>query len=113
VPVGRVLTSPWCRVRDTAELAFGGGDVVADRIWEVGFLPVGSDLRNRYRDRLRGLLADVPGGGNTVLVGHGPQLIDAAGVALAEGEAALFQPGGGGFTLVRRVLSNQWLQLGP
>ena len=29
VPVARVLTSPWCRCRDTARIAFGGADVDA------------------------------------------------------------------------------------
>ncbi len=110
IPVGRVLTSPWCRVRDTAQLAFGRGEAVVDRLWDSGYLP--ADERARYRDRLRALLSSPPeGGSNTVLVGHMPQLYDVTGVALEEGESLLVWPQGDGFRALNRVPADGWDQL--
>lgn len=113
-PVGQVLASPWCRTRETAELAFGGADVARDKLFDTGYLPAGSGERNGFRDALRGLLSDAPGAGsNTFIIGHMPQLSDAAGVQLGEGEAAIFEPGGDGkFRLVKRVHPEGWESLG-
>jgi phosphohistidine phosphatase SixA len=110
IPIGRVLTSAWCRTRETADLAFGGGEVAADRLWDTGYLP--TDERKHYRDVLKGMLGQSPGGGtNTVLVGHMPQLADAAGVSLSEGEAAIVRPQGGSFKVVARVGVDAWDRL--
>jgi phosphohistidine phosphatase SixA len=109
IPVGRVLTSAWCRTRETADLAFGKGQVARDKVWDTGYLDDGSSRRKGYRDALRGLLGEVPGGGNTVIVGHMPQLYDATGIQLEESEAALFRPKGGGYdVLVQRVAPGGW-----
>ncbi len=114
IPVGRVLASPWCRTRDTAELAFGGADVAADKLFDTGYLTAGSDERTRFRDALRELLSEAPGGGtNTFIIGHMPQLSDAAGTQLGEGEAAIFEPGGDRkFRLIKRVGAEGWDNLG-
>ncbi len=113
IPVGRVLSSAWCRTRETAELAFGGANVARDKIWDTGYLDSDSSERKHYRDALRKLLSESPGGGsNTVIVGHMPQLLDAAGVALEEGEAAVVRPEGGGFMVLERVRADGWDRLG-
>lgn len=113
IPVGRVLASPWCRTRETAELAFGGAEVAADQLFDTGYLASGSDERRHFREALRALLAETPGGGtNTVIVGHMPQLADAAGLQLNEGEAAIFEPRGDRHRLVRRVPPEGWENLG-
>jgi phosphohistidine phosphatase SixA len=108
IPVGQVLTSPWCRTRETADLAFGGGSVARDKLFDTGYLDDG-DERERYERELRGLLSDAPGGGNRVIVGHMPQLSDATGIQLEEAEAAIFLPKGGGFdTLAKHVGPGDW-----
>ncbi len=110
IPVGRVLTSPWCRVRDTAQLAFGRGQVATDQLWDSGYLA--GEERNRYRDRLRGLLSSPPDGGtNTVLVGHMPQFYDVTGIALNEGEAVVVWPRGDDFRLLNRIPPAGWDEL--
>jgi len=86
--------------------------VAKDRLFDSGYLESGSDRRRHYEDALRRLLSDSPGGTNTVLVGHMPQLNDVAGVVLQEGEAAVIRPEGGGFKVVRRVWPDGWDGLG-
>lgn len=104
IPVGSVLASPYCRTRETAQLAFGRFEVSEE---------IRGGSGPARAEALRKLLAVVPpAGANTVLVAHQFNLRDAAEVNLAEGEAAIFQPlGPGGFRLVARVLAEDWAKL--
>ncbi|MFN2114101.1 MAG: hypothetical protein ACK2T6_00170 [Anaerolineae bacterium] len=100
IPVGQVLTSRWCRTRETADLAFGKGSVSAGKLFDTGYLDDNSEDRKRYRDELRSLMSDRPGRSNRVIVGHMPQLYDVTGIQLEEAEAAIFRPDGSGFALL-------------
>jgi broad specificity phosphatase PhoE len=104
IPVGAVLSSGYCRTRDTAELAFGRAEIVRD----ISGLP--DDQRERRTQALRRLLGTQPSSEtNTVIVSHGFNITAAANISIAEGEAAIFAPGGGeSFTLVARVLAADW-----
>ena len=91
VPIGRVLSSQWCRCLETARLAFGrvepwpalnAGPRDADRV----------DARVRA---LRALLATAPSGGNLALVTHGFNIRDATGEMPVEGGLIVFTPLGG------------------
>jgi hypothetical protein len=84
VPVGDVYALPLCRTRETAQLAFGRVRLES-QLYDPGF--VGR------------MLAQSPAQGtNTVLVDTEDQVRRLAGVTLAPGEAAVFQPDGkGGF----------------
>ncbi len=67
IPIGRVLSSPWCRCVATAQLAFG----VAEP-----WTPLGNLFDNRAGEAeqlraLRELAGRTPTGGNVVLVTHG------------------------------------------
>jgi broad specificity phosphatase PhoE len=67
VPVGRVLSSPWCRCLDTGRLAFGR----AERLAELESLgEEGTVERERREAALRKLLGAKPAKGNTVLITH-------------------------------------------
>ena len=113
IPVGRVLASPPCRTRDTARLAFG--HLRPSRsLLSAEFFPGDAGAEERQPRLLRRLLARPPGGStNTVLVTHGFAIDHAAGLSVAEGEAAVFIPGRGprGFKLVARVEPNRWARL--
>lgn len=111
IPVGEVLSSEFCRTRETATLAFGRVVPTSDLSSIVG-LTVGE--YDRRMNALRAMLATPPEPGlNTVLVAHQFNLRDAMGVSLGtEGEAAIYQPETDGSTrLVLRVLPNQWAEL--
>ncbi len=95
IPIGDVLSSEYCRTRETAELAFGRVTLTPDLTSRASTTdPV---ARAERIEALRRLLATPPAPGtNTVLVGHMFNLADATGVAIAEGEAAIFLPLGDG-----------------
>ena len=92
IPVGDVLTSDFCRNRDTAELAFGR----YERVEDLFNLPATRDpgRRDRLVTALRGMLATAPAdaAANTVIVGHNLNLRAAANVFIDEGGIAVFKP---------------------
>ena len=95
IPVGDVLSSEYCRTRETAELAFGRVTPTRDLTSRASTATPAE--RAERIEALRRLLATPPAPGlNTVLVGHLFNLQDATGVSIAEGEAAIFLPLGDG-----------------
>ena len=107
IPVGQVLSSPYCRTMETARLAFARADA-SDAIGEQR--PQNETTAKVAEAGLRPLLAKVPAAGtNTILVSHGFNLRSISGFGPAEGEVAVYQPDGkGGFNLVARVLVANW-----
>jgi broad specificity phosphatase PhoE len=93
VPVGEVRTSPLCRTRETALLAFGRAREDDDLI-SPGVIGTEAD-DTRRAERLRELAATAPREGNTVLVTHTGTIGGAFGVSLLEGEALVFEPQAG------------------
>jgi broad specificity phosphatase PhoE len=100
VPVGRVLSSQWCRCLETARLAFGRAEP-----WPM--LNAGPRDAERVAARVRELrarLATAPSGGNLVLVTHGFNIRDATGDLPVEGGLVVFTPlGGDRFTVAGRL----------
>lgn len=96
IPVGSVLTSDFCRNRDTAELAFGR----YERVPDLFNLPAARDpaRRDQLVASLRERLATPPDdpAHNTVMVGHNLNLRAAADVFIDEGGIAVFRPLGNG-----------------
>lgn len=111
VPIGQVLASPYCRTRETAQLAFGRYEATRDLL----ALPSARDEADRQAlvDAFARLLATTPpAGANTVLVGHDFSIQAVANLTIAEGEAAIFEPRGAeGFRLVGRVPHYKWAEL--
>ena len=110
IPLAKVLGSPYCRTMDSARLAFGRVDV-EDRLNYVG--PMVGKPRLAQVEALRRLLAsNPPQGRNTVLVAHRGNLLEATGLDLEEGEAAIYIPDGvKGPRLVGRLTRAGWESL--
>ena len=108
IPVDRVLASPFCRTRETAELIFGRATVDP----RVRGGPAQTDDAGRYAE-LRALLsAPVDAGANLAIVSHGNPFHAVAGPYLAEGEMAVMEPRGAqGFRIVARVRLDGWAPL--
>lgn len=106
IPIGRVLASPYCRTRETAELAFGRVEITRDLLGRG----LSEEQSRISASLLRPLLGAAPEAGtNTVLVSHGFNLRATDGIVIAEGEAAIYRPGEGGtFTRIGRLTSDQW-----
>ena len=91
VPIGRVLSSQWCRCLETARLAFGRAEP-----WPaLNGAPRDTERVAARARELRALLATPPSGGNLVLVTHGFNIRDATGEMPVEGGLIVFTPHGG------------------
>lgn len=114
-PIGKVYTSRFHRAYETAVLAgfkqiekppdltYGGGASMAP------------DENARRNAAVRALLSTAPQPGtNTVLVTHAPNIVGALGKEwenVQEGEASIFRPGNGSYTLLARVPIDEWPRL--
>jgi phosphohistidine phosphatase SixA len=108
IPVGDVLSSPFCRCLDTGRLAFGRATIEPTL---ENLETVKSDAERQARiEGLRRLLSIRPNGpANSVLVAHGNILTATARVSVVEGGAAIFRPEGEGrSTLVATVTPREW-----
>lgn len=115
IPVGAVLSSPWCRARETANLSFGRAELVD----ELGFsLAESRDETRRRSKALRKLLATTPPEGtNTLLVSHTSNLKEAAGFwPKPEGVLVVFRPEPGaepGYRYIGMIQPRSWLEGEP
>ncbi|MBC8007698.1 MAG: histidine phosphatase family protein [Prolixibacteraceae bacterium] len=110
IPVGDVLSSEFCRCKETAELAFGRYKVES-LLTGVSRASEAAPRRERAIAGLKVMLAAAPqAAANTVLISHGYNLWDTEGFHLGtQGEAAIFRPDGkGGYALVARLTPDQW-----
>jgi phosphohistidine phosphatase SixA len=105
IAVGKVLSSQWCRARETAELAFPGQPVE-----EPAF---NSFFGNRAEEpattaRARQILAEWQGPGVLVVVTHQVNISALTGVAPASGEGIIVRDGQGGPVVLGRLPSSQY-----
>ena len=114
IPIGRVYTSQFNRAYETAVIAgFKNIEKTADLT--EGGLVVSPNENNRRAEALRKMLAVAPNPGtNTILITHKPNIIDALGkdwFEVKEGEASIFRPENGRYTLVARVQMADWSRI--
>jgi phosphohistidine phosphatase SixA len=94
LPVGEVLSSAFCRCRDTARLALGRYQVWAPLTYHATQTP---EQHTANVAAIRSRIGERPAGGSDLwLVSHQNGLRDAAGISLSEGEVAILQPLGNG-----------------
>ena len=114
IPVGQIQSSEFNRAVETGTL-MGLGEVTSTVDLAEGGLVVTPIENNRRAQALRKLAATVPPAGtNIVVVTHKPNILDAFGkdwFDVREGEASVFQPGGGGYKLIVRVQADEWSKL--
>jgi len=100
IPIGRVLSSQWCRCLETARLAFGTVEP-----WP----PLNSFFKDRSREAeqtqaVRQLVGERPAEGNLVLVTHQVNISALTGLFPAQGELIVLAPQGHGtFRVVGRL----------
>ena len=99
VPVGEVLSSPWCRCVETAKLAFG----------QVKTWTALSNLHARHRNAekqvraMRPRIAGYQGKDNLVLVSHGSTALALTAEHPAMGEMLVLKPQPPGFRVAGRL----------
>jgi broad specificity phosphatase PhoE len=114
IPIGTVWASPFCRTRETAQLAFGHAELTRELLWPGS--GAAESVKAQHRAAVRTRLGSAPSAGqNTVLVTHGFVIQAATEESVAEGEAlVLFPAGGQQFRLAGRIKPEEWAALsGP
>lgn len=93
IPVGEVISSPFCRNWETAELAFGRYEI-ADDLWNLPASAASPLSQRELVERLQQRLSTPPSNPseNTVIIGHNLNLQAAARVRIDEGGIAVFKP---------------------
>jgi phosphohistidine phosphatase SixA len=108
IPVGEVQSSPYCRCRDTAQLAFGEYKINPALYFTLG---AGPKETVEKAAELRMMLTTLPTSGtNTVLVSHTSNLKEAVGIwPKPEGVTVIFRPLEDGRVLYYGMIpSDQW-----
>ena len=93
VPIAQVYTSPWCRCRETAKIAFGRGEE---------WTPLGSvfevpDRDREYTERVAkriGSYSSRATKGNVVMVTHNVNIASLTKLSVAPGEIVVVRPDG-------------------
>lgn len=99
VPLGEVLSSPWCRCVETAQLAFGRATT-----WDaLSNLHSRQQNARRQVDAMRPRIAAHRGQDNLVLVSHGSTAGALTGEYPAMGEVLVLKPQPPGFRVVGRL----------
>ena len=114
VPVAKVLSSEYCRARETARfMDLGPVTATRDIMNMRAAAYVGGDEAAIRRAR-RVLAQPPPDGANTVIVGHGNLMRAATGAYADEGGSGIYAPRPGsenGFELVARLSADDWMRL--
>lgn len=90
IRVGKVLSSEWCRCRETAEL-MGLGEVEAAPTFNNAH--VLREQRAALTEGARAAIAAWRGPGNLVVASHGANILSLTGVHPREGEGVVVEPG--------------------
>jgi phosphohistidine phosphatase SixA len=112
IPIGEVLASPYCRAKETAELAFGHAYIVDRSLMSTTNLP--AQEKEPLLAALRSWLGKpVAEGTNRVLISHNAPLMDAVGIyPKPEGVILVFRPDGrGGFSHIATIVPGDWPRL--
>ena len=100
VPVGRILSSPWCRCVETAQLAFGQPPEILPALGNLFGRP---ERAAQQVSELEPLVGRRPDSGNSVLVSHGSTIAALTGIAPATAEMVVLTPRGGRFAVAGRL----------
>ncbi len=94
IAISAVQSSPFCRAKEAAELLGMGAVTLVPELGEGGLVVSPNENARRAR-ALRAMLGAAPASGNTLLVSHRPNILDAVGVdafTIAEAEIFVFRP---------------------
>lgn len=90
IPVSEVISSPFCRCKESAEIAFGKYGIDTNLYFAVA---LEKDQREQQTSVLLKLLTSKPDSGNRIVVSHTANLREATGLwPKPEGVAYVFQP---------------------
>ena len=112
IPIGRILSSEYCRTRETAQLMNLGPVRPTRTIMNMRVADMVGG-REAVIERARREIGKKPGKGtNAIIVAHGNLMQAATGAYAGEAGAGIFEPQGNGqFQIVAQVVPEEWAQL--
>ncbi|MBB5021933.1 phosphohistidine phosphatase SixA [Desulfurispira natronophila] len=114
IPIGKILVSPMCRTRESAEAAFDQPYTVDKGLMYTAHMT--SNQKGFALETINRLLsAPVEAGTNRMLVGHAPNIMDAMGYfPTPEGAVLIFRPRGSeGYEYIATITPELWSELVP
>ena len=93
VPIARVYTSPWCRCRETATLAFGKAEDWEPLASLFDFPDRDAEYTERVKKRIGNYSSRGPGG-NVAMVTHNVNIAALTRLSVATGEIVVVRPDG-------------------
>lgn len=93
VPVAMVFTSPWCRCRETAKLAFGQAEDWEPLASFFDYPHREQEFNERVKKRIAGYASRKPGG-NVVMVTHNVNIAALTRHSVGTGELVVVRPDG-------------------
>lgn len=94
IPIARVYTSPWCRCRDTATLAFGAGEDWQPLASVFDLQDKDAEYTGRVRKRIASYSSHPSRGGNVVMVTHNVNIAALTKLSVAPAEIVAVRPDG-------------------
>lgn len=109
IPLSRVMASPMCRARESAQLAVGDKFEVHEPLMYSANM-TSEEKKPRIAALKKLMLEPVPKGGNTLIVAHAPNMADLIGFFIKpEGNLLVFrQDGTGSFEYLASIHPNDW-----
>ncbi len=109
IPLGKVLSSPYCRCKDTAASVFGDFQIEMDLAFSM---TKDEEESKRLGERLNDMMMESEAGANNaVFVGHTSNLRDGLGVwPKPEGVIVVFQKKDNGIIFKGMIQPNEWLE---
>lgn len=110
IPVNEVYTSPYCRCRDSARLAFGE-ERIDPMLLALDSAPNAKERQARVTWLLQ-RIREEHAGKNIVYVSHQFNIMSAANILLSEGDVAVIRPhGDAGIEVLAKLSAGQWQTL--
>jgi malonate transporter len=101
VPVGELLSSPWCRCHDTAQLAFGNPGTTWTPLSNLFGRSQAADAQVR---EIRSRVGSYKGKANLVMISHGSVAAPLTGISPQQAEIIVLTPlGGDKFSVAGRI----------
>lgn len=103
-PIELVLTSRYCRARDTAEMAFS--DRTLEEYAALDYAEPGSEAQKEQTQAVLERIRNYTGAGNLLMVTHGPNIEALVGITPRDGEAIILSRGGDDLKVAARITFN-------
>ena len=109
IVIGKVITSEYCRAKDTATIAFGEIDTVDSNLNFLPFEDYTEEQLDTYHDRVAPMLSTGTDNGNKVIVGHDDPFEGTTNIYPdPQGTAYVIDPKGDSFKIIAKMQPNDW-----